>query len=271
MKQAPEEDKANHKTENAAAKKRRQFITKLEWNFWANSAWAVLGLVAASFWATPVFDFMDDRMKIYSIAFGVCIALCIVTAFVAHSIVLHHEGRSSEQKDAQEEAYKKALRDKIDHLESELSNARQRLKKFEPRCLLEEDHNLIVECLSDYKGQKVYLCPIQDAEAKRYLQDIAQALEAAGWDVSHCLGSSYSNFMINFDNIQIAIAEECSDPPSQAAMLLAKAFGEIGIARNDGFFTSLKPDDVDDLLFPELRKGAIVIRIGYKPRGQIKE
>lgn len=267
MEHKPQSNKAHEESNKNPANKGVPIVRKLEWDLWANSGWAVLGLVWAMFFLTPIFDFVGEHLKIYLVTVGVCGIFSVCAFWFAHSFVLHQDGRSASHLEAQAEEDKVKMQAKIDHLESDLSElqselreARRQLKEQESRSLTDEQYNEIVSTMLPFAGQKATIqCVESDSDGIRYAQQFYLALREAKWDISPLEQSR--NFG-DFDNVLVVVAKEHVDrqhfPISM--IVLVKVLAKLNIAA---------PDQLGWI--DGIPAGEIRVRIGMRPRtGRIR-
>lgn len=230
----------NRPNASANEEKATHIVRQLDWDFWANSAWAVLGLVWATFCVTPIFDFFSRCWKIASVVLGFCLAVAVVVVFVVRSRRLHQQGRTSAQLERQAEEQQQQLRDKINHLESELAEAKLRLKEYEPRCLSPSQRESIIRAVEKFRGQKfsvvAHMC---DGEGLSFAYGFLDTLSKAGWD-GRDRGVGRGHFSAaNFNNARVAVNEEDlgTNPTMRAAGALADCLHTLKISDESEIIT----------------------------------
>jgi ABC-type multidrug transport system fused ATPase/permease subunit len=255
MEQPPEQSKATHKEyHDPNGQGPRGPFRKLDWALWANSAWSVLGLLIASFLATPVFEFCSTRQKIALSISGAIVAFGTVVLFFWQSIRLHRQGRTSAQLEQQAEEERNRLTQQIGHLETALSLAREKLAEYEPRFLTGEQRERIAADLRTFSGQPAIVrCRQYDTEGMRFAEHFVATLKAAGWNVpGYQTHTDYSDF----ENVAVAISSQdhaTSRIPPAAAVLIT-SLKNAGVSTLNGF-----------ILLPDIQAGSVGLCINIKP------
>jgi len=259
MQHDPQRKKTKGNSKYQTAQKCIQFIRKLEWNFWADSGWAVLGLVIATFLVAPIFEFVGDNVKIYAVVTGFCFATWVGAMFVAHSTILHSEGRTTEQRETRQEEEKRQLQNKVDHLESDLADAREKLKEFEPRFISGEQWRKIGAAISQFAHQKASVWyQMDDTEGRRYAQQFIHLFRESTWDINSLVATSDFG---PFDGAIVCLSEADRDnrslPP--AGIALSNVLADLGVTAN-----------ADSVLFDKIPQGEVRLLIGIKKISRAK-
>lgn len=227
-------------------------------SFWADHAVAIWGLCVGVSFLSSLFEFRGAPVA------GFLVLLAVMVYWYAEGKRLAGTPTDEERQQADQE-FKERVSREISELKLRLDDANKRLSQQNERFLSAEQRDAIIKALSPFAGQRVLIASVQEAEARRFANDVGKALGDAGWNVTLLTGLAFSIFPLNFDNVQIAIDREWYDgrPVAPAVIKVVEVFGSLGIARNDG---EVSVEDLVESVHAEERE-TILIRVGMRPRG----
>lgn len=236
VQQQPQSKTADHRADDGAEKKRVKLVGKFEWSYWSDHSAAIISLFVAAILFSPIFEFMGENVKVYSVAAAIWIVAGTLIFFMAHSVVVRKEGRSTAQQEAQDEKHKTDLQAKIAHLESSVAEIKthigdtaQWITEQRSRALTDQQRKEIVAALLPFAGQKISVqCQMFDVDGLQYAQQFVSILLEAKWNAGQIMQSTDS---IGLRNAGVGISKSDADGKRipAGAVALSNVLARLGI------------------------------------------